>query len=344
MPRPELTIVVVPRERFSVAELSLRTLLAATPPPFRLVYVDAGSPPPVRRAIEGLSRQRGFELLRHDGFLSPNEARNLGLRAASGRYVVFVDNDVLVSEGWLDALLDCAEQTGGGIVGPLYLHGHPSRGKIHMAGGDARIEERDGRRVLRESHRLSVGRVSEVGPSLRREPTEAAEFHCMLVRRSLFDRIGPLDEGLLSLHEHVDLCLLARQAGASVWFEPRSVVAYVLPPPVRASDLGYYVLRWSRDWNRRSVRRLAAKWRLDEGDEEIGRTLAWADTQRKLALGRVVRRLGRPFGANDDNWVANACDRVLEWLIARPAERRRAALRPARGPAALPDASVAPRT
>lgn len=334
---------MVARERFSVAESSLRMLLDATPPPFRLVYVDAGSPPAVRRAIEELQRNHGFEILRHEGFLSPNEARNRGLQAASGRYVVFLDNDVLVSEGWLDGLVTCAEETAAGIVGPLYLHGHPSRGKIHMAGGEARIEERDGRRVLHEKHRHSVGRVADLGPSLRREPCEAAEFHCMLVRRSLLERIGPLDEGLLSLHEHIDLCLLARQAGAAVWFEPGAVVAYVTPPPVRRGDLGYFLLRWSRDWNRRSVGHLAAKWRLDESDDELRKTLAWADSQRKLALGRVARRLGRPFGANDDNWIANAADRVLEWLIARPAERRRGAVRRAPAPGAIPDASAAPR-
>jgi hypothetical protein len=165
--------------------------------------------------------------------------------------------------------------------------------------------------------------VAEVGPTLRREPCEAAEFHCMLVRRSLLDSLGPLDEALLALYEHIDLCLLARAAGATVWFEPRSVVAYVTPPPVRVGDMGYFLLRWSRDWNRRSVRHLAAKWRLDEADVEMQAALAWADSQRKLALGRVLRRLGRPLGANDDNWITNSCDRILEWLVARPALRRR---------------------
>lgn len=39
------------------------------------------------------------------------------------------------------------------------------------------------------------------------------EFHCVLVRTAAFDSIGPLDEGLLSSREHLDLCLQVRANG-----------------------------------------------------------------------------------------------------------------------------------
>src|SRR5262249_24309080 len=46
---PDVTIVVVPRERFSFARASLEALYRHTDPPFHLVYVDGGSPRRVRR-------------------------------------------------------------------------------------------------------------------------------------------------------------------------------------------------------------------------------------------------------------------------------------------------------
>lgn len=311
--------MVVPRERFSFAEASLRSLLEHTPGPRPIVYVDAGSPPPVRRAIESLGAAHGLRILRSEGFLSPNQARNRGLAAAVGEYVVFIDNDVLVIEGWLDRLVCCAEETGADIVGPLYLHGPPTGGLIHMAAGVAHVEERAGRRLLREAHCHPGERVADLAASLRRQACELVEFHCVLVRRSLFERVGALDEGLLSLHEHIDLCLLAREAGGAVWFEPDARVAYVPPPPFGPGDRSYYLLRWSREWNRVSERRFVEKWRLDGGTRA---SFEWAECHRKRALGALLGRLGAHLGAPHDNWLANGCDRLLEWTVTRRAAQR----------------------
>jgi GT2 family glycosyltransferase len=152
---PPVTIAVVPRERFSYTRPSLESIFENTPPPFELVYVDGGSPPSVSRYLEAQARQRRFRLVRTDHYLSPNRARNLALHHVTSKYVVFVDNDVLVSPGWLDALVECAEQTDAAVVGPVYFIGQPGSRKIHMAGGIAHIEESNGRRVFRESHHLT---------------------------------------------------------------------------------------------------------------------------------------------------------------------------------------------
>ena len=192
------TIVVVPRERFSVTSRSLETLYSNTDIPFRLVYVDGGSPAPIARYLERESVDRGFALLRSDRYLAPNEARNRGWAVTDSRYVVFVDNDMLVTRGWLAALLRCAEETGADVVGPLHGIGEPEKGWVHMAGGDARIVETDGERRLHESHRFAGRLVSEVEGQLARAPVDFVEFHCMLVRRRTLLAHGAFDEELLS--------------------------------------------------------------------------------------------------------------------------------------------------
>lgn len=262
-----VTIIVVPRERYSATQASLESIYAQTDSSFHLVYVDGGSPPDVRRYLEEASAQRGFRLIRTDHPLTPNEARNLALPHARGTYVVFIDNDVVVSSGWLSSLVTCADETGADVVGPLYLIGPPGTDVVHMAAGEARIEERDGHRVLLESHHHANRRLSDVKAQLRREPCAMVEFHCMLVRRTVFDRIGILDEELMSANEHVDLCLLVRQAGGTVYFEPASVVTYTPGRSLTAADRRYYLLRWSPEWNRRSLSRFAEKWDVlpDEG-------------------------------------------------------------------------------
>ena len=313
MAEPLVTIVVVPRERFSFALPSLDAVYERTSFPFRLVYVDAGSPRTVRRALRRRAAERGFELLRVDRYLTPNAARNLGLRHVRTRYVTFLDNDGLVTPGWLSALVGCAEDTGAAVCGPLQLIGDPERELIHIAGGTARIVEQDGRRRFEAAHHLSGRRVSEVRESLVRGPTEEVEFHCMLVRTEVFERFGPLDEGLLNTQEHTDLCMNVREAGLPIVFEPASVVSYVPPPPFALSDIPYFLLRWSDEWTRSSLEHFVARWRLDPTDPGPGleSTLGFVRWHRRLPARYVRALCESAIGTPIDRWKA--------WLV--PLER-----------------------
>ena len=76
-----VTVVVVPRERFSETRSALERMYAATAPPFPLVYVDGGSPRHIREYLEAQSKEKGFQLIRTDYYLAPNEARNLAARS-----------------------------------------------------------------------------------------------------------------------------------------------------------------------------------------------------------------------------------------------------------------------
>ena len=286
---PLVTIIVVPRERFGTARRSLDTLYRETETPFRLIYVDAGSPRGLSTHLAAEARRLGFDLIRSERYLSPNQARNLGLSRAVGRYVVFVDNDLLVTRGWLSALVSCAEETGADLVGPLYGIGEPEKGRIHMAGGTARIEGADGSRTLREEHRFAGRLLREVEPELRRERTELVEFHCLLARLEMLRSLGPLDEELLSTTEHLDLCLAVREREGAVWLEPAARVSYVPPPPLLRGDRTYFRLRWSERWTRRSFERFRTKWRLAPDDPYFPEHLRWLRSHRRLLVQRAQR-------------------------------------------------------
>ena len=129
-----------------------------------------------------------------------------------------------VLQEWKVAEDAFGEETGAAVVGPLCLIGELDEQRVHMASGDARIEERNGQRALVERHNHSGKRVEDIQHWLRREPSEVVEFHTLLARTSLFARLGPLDEGLLNTREHVDFCLRVRAAGEGIYFEPRSVM------------------------------------------------------------------------------------------------------------------------
>ncbi len=306
MDQPKVTIAVVPRERFNMTAYSLESIYRETHYPFKMIYVDGGSPNHVRNYLQIQAQKKGFELIRTDHYLSPNQARNLALKNLDTRYVLFIDNDVVVTPGWLAALVQCAEETGAWVVGPVYCIGQPEFQTIHMAGGMAHIVDDHGQRDLNEQHRFIGKPWDGVRDQLHREPTELVEFHSILIQTEVFGTIGSLDENLLSSPEHIDLCLLVKQAGGTICFEPRSLVNYLSPPPLARSDLSFFMLRWSDEWNRKSLEHFRKKWELADNSTFLTRHYDWLTGHRQqITLAPMQTGLRNLVGWRLGSWLGS---------------------------------------
>lgn len=296
MQPPRATIAFVPREVFSQTRASLEAVIEHTDPPYELVCVDGGSPPETREWLQEMAREHGFTLLRSDGFLTPNQARNLVLPHVTTPYVVFVDNDVFPAKGWLQALINCADETGAWAVGPLYFEHMPLEHRVHMAGGIARLlTDKRGRRYYKEKHHHAHQLLSDIEEPLERGETELIEFHAVLVAMRAFEHIGPLDEGLLNHAEHADISLMIRQAGGTVYMEPAARITYVPPRKLYDEDREYFELRWSEAWSQASLRHFVKKWNLAPRHKEIRIARWWMRYHRRYG-SRVQARVRKWFG------------------------------------------------
>jgi GT2 family glycosyltransferase len=261
-----VSIVMTARERHALTLRAIESVLAETAPPFRFIYLDVQSPPALRAELQALAASGRIELRSFDQPMWPQAARQSVLAELDGDFVVFMDNDVVVSPGWLEALLRCARETGAGIVGPLYLWGDGrARPRIHMAGGRL-VETREAAgRVLDESHVLFNADPEQEAASLQRRPCDFVEFHCMLVRRELLAD-GIFDPRIRCVHEHVDVALTARERGASIWFEPAAQVTYLAFAPFTLDDLQLLRARWDASEGEASIAAFARKWQvIDDG-------------------------------------------------------------------------------
>ncbi len=317
---PAVTLVVVPRERFSAAKQSLDSIYAHTTTPFQLIYIDGNSPPPIQNYLQQQAQARDFQLIRTNYYLSPNHARNMGWQHVQTPYLVFIDNDVMVSPGWLQALVHCAESTGAAIVGPLVCEHEPVHQTVHCAGGENHIwQDESGSRHMQEKIYRQGKKVEKVQAELATQPTELVEFHCMFLRTDLKDKVGYLDEALLNTKEHLDFCMSVMQIGESVYFEPSSIVTYVPGPTLEWSDVAFYMLRWSDQWQKASLQRLQQKWDLAEDQYFTAKykrlgwrrfMTIWDPLNRRLTGGRYSRLLKHK--------LFNRLDRVLtQWLFQR---------------------------
>jgi len=268
MTKPQVTLVVSPHERFSYTRQSLERIYEHTTYPFSLIYVDGGSPSNIKQYLEAQAQEKGFELIRTDYYLCSNQARNLGLNKVKTEYVVFIDNDIHVAPGWLEKLMQCAQQTEATVVSPLTYIDKNLEQTIHLASGETWIYlqvkgDKIQRKLHEKLHFLNYP-IAEVQTQLKRQQSRLAQFHCMLVSTSIFDKTGFLDEGLLSTREDIDFSLSVAEVGGTIYFEPTAVVTYVAGPPFELSDIPYFMVRWSDAWEISSLKHFTAKWNLKQ--------------------------------------------------------------------------------
>jgi GT2 family glycosyltransferase len=291
---PRVSVIVVPRESFAHASRSLDSLYADPGTAFELFYVDGGMPARTRRTIERQARRRGFELLDAGRHATPNHSRNVGLARVRTEFVAIVDNDVLFAPNWLAALIACAEETGADVVGPLVCIGDPPFHRVHSAGGHASVEGPHGERRFEEVHRFIDRRLTRaLREQLVREPVGLVELHCMLVRRSIFERVGIFDEGLSSAGEHADFCMRVRNAGGSVCFDPAAMVNQLLPLPFPRdlASLPFFLARWSSRRNQESLDRLREVYGLAADDPGLAGYAGWLAERRELMFSRILQPL-----------------------------------------------------
>ena len=175
-------------------------------------------------------------------------ACNQGAAAATGEYLLFLNNDTEVQPGWLEPLvrtLDLDRRVG--AVGGKLLF---PDGTIQHAGVAITLAETPQGPVLGGRH-LCYKKPADFHAADRPQVLRCLTAACLLVRRDAFAAVGGFDEGYWNGNEDVDLCLKLGEAGWLLVYRPESVVVH------HESQSGEE--RWSR-WDA-NVARLNERWR-----------------------------------------------------------------------------------
>lgn len=240
-PRRSLTsIVIVTHNQLHHTRACLESIRARTDEPIEIVVVDNAS----TDGTPGFLNARGdVRLVSNDENRGFPIAANQGIRAARGEQVLLLNNDTIVTTGWLARMLDAlAADPRAGLVGPV---SNNVSGEQQVRTDYRRLEELDG--FAWDWSRRHEG---------KRVLTDRLVGFCLLIARSVIERIGLLDERFgIGSFEDDDYTLRAIRAGFRAVIARDSFVHHFGSATFRASGLDVGALI------RANQRRFEDKWR-----------------------------------------------------------------------------------
>jgi GT2 family glycosyltransferase/Tfp pilus assembly protein PilF len=199
---PLVSIVILARNRLDVTRDCIASIQEHTPENHEIILIDNGS---VDGTVEWLRNQaavnqnyRLFENSENRGF---SAGCNQGILAAKGKYILLLNNDVVVTPGWLGGMLECFSSRDVGIVGPMTnnISGAQKWPWVNYDGAGGLVPFALAFREQNRYRRISTRRI--VG-------------FCMLFPMQLVEQIGLLDEQFGSGNfEDDDYCLRATLEG-----------------------------------------------------------------------------------------------------------------------------------
>lgn len=213
---PEVSIIVLNYNKAHLALECVRSLWHHTAGhTYEIVVVDNGSSPGDYAVFAGLDGP--CRLVRLDTNRYFGEGNNIGVEAAKGEFVVLMNNDVTVREGWLQPLM--ARITGTpdcGAVGPKFLY---PNGLLQEAGGllgEEGLSVQIGKYQDPELPEFNVPRI-----------VDYVSAACLLVRKEDFVRVRGFDMKYEpAYYEDADLCLKLSRLGLSTYYAPDSAIVH----------------------------------------------------------------------------------------------------------------------
>ena len=279
-----LTSIIVPCcNQVEFTRLCVQALFRHTRPPWELIVVDNGSTDGTGDYLAGVRDAASVPVTivkngRNRGFPA---AINQGLELAQGESLVLLNNDAVVTEGWLDQLLalgsirketsqgDAESESVIGLVGPMSNYAAPPQLVEAVPYRDLDEMHAFARR-WRDEHRgqwFTAGKLSGF---------------CVLVKRAVFDAIGGLDERFgLGFFDDDDLAERARRAGFALAVAHDLFVHHFGSRTFAGNGIDAETLL------EENARRFAEKW----GDH------APADVASRWKPGRVCRASSRTSSA-----------------------------------------------
>lgn len=298
---PPVSIIIPNKDKLEFLEPCVESLLAKTSyPDYELIIVDnQSSDPDLLAYYSALQRnaQKRVRILSHDAPFNFSAMMNLAVREAQGDYLLLLNNDTqIVQDEWLSRMMHHGMRPEVGAVGARLVY--PETGKIQHAGvivGLSGIADHpfDRQLALDEPGYMNRAQVDQ--------NYSAVTAACMLVRKSVWEQVGGMDEERLKvLFNDVDLCLKIGQAGYRIVWTPHATVIHHGSTSLKGDAVNLMKLAVSAERAEQECAAMVERWMpLLANDPAYNRHLSLRPPGYRVESGAVI------------DWDPNFRDRPL---------------------------------
>jgi GT2 family glycosyltransferase/tetratricopeptide (TPR) repeat protein len=198
------SIIILCHNQLAYTQRCVESIACYTDEPYELIFVDNASSDGTPAYVRRLKSAQVITNIENRGFPA---AVNQGLQVAKGRQVLLLNNDTIVTTGWLTRMLAALySEPNIGLVGPC----------SNYLGSEQQIDVPYQDLSDLDAFAWEWGNLHHC----EKIETDRLIGFCLLIRREVIDAIGTLDERFgMGCYEDDDYCRRALQAGF------RSVIA-----------------------------------------------------------------------------------------------------------------------
>lgn len=211
---PSIEIIIPTRDRIDLMRMCINSILDRTSyVNYGITIVDNGSiePESLRQFAEWQNISK-VKVIRDDSPFNYSRLNNQAVQQSAADYICLLNNDIeILSPDWLEEMVSHASRPGVGCVGARlwYPDDRLQHGGIVLGIGG----------VAGHSHKyLAKGQAGYFGRAVSLQAVSAVTGACLVIKRSIYDEVGGLDEQMKVAFNDVDFCLRVREAGyRNVW-------------------------------------------------------------------------------------------------------------------------------
>ncbi len=199
----EASIIVLTYNNLEYTKQFVESILTYTKNHYELLIIDNNSKDGTIEFLKELSKGKShIRLILNNSNLGFPKGVNQGIKKAAGNYILIANNDIVVTEGWLERMIGVAESDPKiGLVGPI-------------------SNSVSGMQLDKDAKYISINEMHSYAAEVKQKNQDRflefprVAFLCTLIKKEVVEKIGGLDERFSPGNfEDDDFCLRAQIAG-----------------------------------------------------------------------------------------------------------------------------------
>lgn len=212
--KPLVSIIIPTKDNVKLLKICVESIeTKSSYKNYEIIIVDNGSKKEeTKKYLENLKHK----ILFYDKPFNFAQINNFAVTNTRGEHFIFLNNDTsVISRNWIESMLEHSKKPTVGAVGALlfYLNDTIQHAGVLIGVGGVTTHAFEGLSRDDKGYKKLVQTVRECS---------AVTGACMMIKKTLFDKIGGFDEKLAYSFNDVDLCLRLREKGYSIIYTPHA--------------------------------------------------------------------------------------------------------------------------